>query len=764
MSPASLRRRLICKAHHRQKRLSFLDHDDNDDDNDVKERRNQHYSKVRIRTLPLSDEEDSYVVSVKRRLPVTLGRVNLSTWWWRACPHCSQEFTSEDRRNKYWAPSSPCRNRCRPLAKHVRDISKEMIYVNETGEIDVLGLKPEIVHISATKKGDGRKTVSIGDNARDPWVKFQLEFIAEQSTGQGDSPAANNKSTTNGRNKRKREPEEEDSLSSPASQPTKKSKQSAGRQTQQQSARQRTNHRMFESQSSQEDSPPAMWQTRRKDPSPCRKSKQQHRCERHEKQTKKRLLSLSQSSREESSEPTPPNSAIADYLETRDYKELSVEDTITKRQPRRREPKKRSLQSPRSSCHQWESSNHLTAHQRSTTTAKPKSDHHLRPRALPFSQPRSLQSSHHSESCMDQRVSSSSRQTATKPRAREADTQVGIKVASSNSLHPRTQTNDPISQQLTTKSQRLSTKSQRLSTKSQRSVLPERQDGSRLASSSLCPRTQTNDPISQLLSTKPHRSVVSQRPSKEQTAPVENPGTQQQEPYCQQSSGENDFFTPRDTAPPPSDTQQEEPKRSKGEDEQSSASTLNQEGGPVLPKTSLFLLGQSSAESSGINSQSNGCQSQPRQSPGNPRGQHEDVDDQQDVLPSFVLPGAGSSESNSNVMRECASQPAADTEQDNGIVALTRQPSCDGSDSSSVLSLPTGDKVLSTQTSVVVMHNGMLSQQHSQRAKVHVGNTQQAATCKATRALMKIITEKNKEDDESFWRYAPLDGCSRRRL
>ncbi|CAB9522041.1 expressed unknown protein [Seminavis robusta] len=756
MSPASLRRRLICKAHHRQKRLSFLE----DDDNDVKDRRTQHYSKVRIRTLPLSDEEDSYVVSVKRRLPVTLGRVNLSTWWWRACPHCSQEYGSEDRRNKYWAPSSPCRNRCRPLAKHVRDISKEMIYVNETGDLDILGLKPEIVHISA-KKGDGRKTVSIGDNARDPWVKFQLEFIADQSTGPGDSRAATNKSTTNGRNKRRREPEEEDSsASSPPSQPTKKRKQSSSRPTQQQSTRQRKKNRMFESQSSQEDTPPAQWQTRRKDPSPCRKSKQQHRCERHEKQTKKRLLSLSQSSREESSEPTPADSAIVDYLETRDYKELSAEgEETTKRQQRRREPKKRPMQSPRSSCHQWESSNHRTA-QRSTTTAKPKSDHHLRPRALPFSQPRSLQSSHHAHSrsfqcSREDFKESSSRQTATKPR--EADTQVGIKVASSNSLCPRTQTNDPLSQQL-------SSKSQRFSSKSQRSVLPERQDGSRLASSSLCPRTQTNDPISQLLSTKPHRSVVSQRPSKEQTAPVENPGTQQQELYCQQSSGENDFFTPRDTAPPPSDTQQEEPKRSKGEDEQSSASTLNQEGGPVLPKTSLFLLGQSSAESSGINSQSNGCQSQPRQSPGNPRGQHEDVDDQQDVLPSFVLPGAGSSESNSNVMRECASQPAADTEQDNGIVALTRQPSCDGSDSSSVLSLPTGDKVLSTQTSVVVMHNGMLSQQHSQRAKVHVGNTQQAATCKATRALMKIITEKNKEDDESFWRYAPLDGCSRRRL
>jgi hypothetical protein len=205
-SVAGLRLRMI-QASLRKRRIASRRDEDDDDDDDFsttltplleKERRQSSpqglYSQVRIQPLSLIDGvPNKPCSSILLSLPITLGRVNLSTWWWNSCSVCcssgGDSFQAAQPKRKKWkhpAPSVFCSTQCEPVAIQVLALSKAMITISTRGQVEIVGRKPTLVHIQDDESGlrPGQpsslfKSVFIGEEKRLPWMRFQLELIPQ---------------------------------------------------------------------------------------------------------------------------------------------------------------------------------------------------------------------------------------------------------------------------------------------------------------------------------------------------------------------------------------------------------------------------------------------------------------------------------------------------------------------------------------------------------------------------------------------------------
>jgi hypothetical protein len=116
-----------------------------------------------------------------RKLPIVLGRTNLSQWWYQSCD-CQHYY---------------CRLHCRPVAQNIGSLSKVMIQIDSSGKVFVVGKNPHLVTITP-ERNDGilqaNDIVSIGRRDREPWMRFQ---VIKNVNGQLSFPVV--KSTRNGK-------------------------------------------------------------------------------------------------------------------------------------------------------------------------------------------------------------------------------------------------------------------------------------------------------------------------------------------------------------------------------------------------------------------------------------------------------------------------------------------------------------------------------------------------------------------------------------
>jgi hypothetical protein len=124
---------------------------------------------TQLALIPLRSPSKQRDLEIKK-LPIVLGRSNLSTWWYQSCD-CQHYY---------------CRLHCRHVAQNIGSLSKVMIQIDSSGKVFVVGKNPHLVTITPARNDQilqANDIVSIGRRDREPWMRFHaIEIAIDQSS------------------------------------------------------------------------------------------------------------------------------------------------------------------------------------------------------------------------------------------------------------------------------------------------------------------------------------------------------------------------------------------------------------------------------------------------------------------------------------------------------------------------------------------------------------------------------------------------------
>lgn len=113
------------------------------------------------------------------RLPVTLGRRNLASAWWKACPRQCQAWVNKNR---------PCPQHCRPVRvkDHLEIMSRSMVQIQADGSVRITAKHADLVHWKGRKRLKYHPTkcqLLIGKDPQQPWMAFSVTAISDPREG-----------------------------------------------------------------------------------------------------------------------------------------------------------------------------------------------------------------------------------------------------------------------------------------------------------------------------------------------------------------------------------------------------------------------------------------------------------------------------------------------------------------------------------------------------------------------------------------------------